>query len=132
MGHEKTNPDNIATLMKESQAQGFQPFHCRQPNSTGYIYNRIWAAIKRESLLAASEGVATPKEIDEVFKAVLKAKSGPFEQMDVVGLDVVYDIEQHYADCREGIPVEPRTYLRKFIEEGTLGVKSGNGFYTYE
>jgi len=44
---------------------------------------RIWAAIKRESLLVAAEGVATPEEVDKIFKCVLKTRLGPFEQMDV-------------------------------------------------
>lgn len=92
---------------------------------------RIWAAIKRESLLAASEGVATPEEIDQIFKSVLKTPKGPFEQMDVVGLDVVLDIEEHYAAERGNIPEEPRLYLKDFIAGGKLGVKSGQGFYEY-
>lgn len=93
--------------------------------------NRIWAAIKREALLAASEGAGTPEEIDAIFKGVLKTPKGPFEQMDVVGLDVVYDIEQHYADARKDVPQEPREYLKKYLENGQLGVKSGKGFYDY-
>lgn len=44
---------------------------------------RIWAAIKRESLLVAAEGIATPEEVDKIFKCVLKTRLGPFEQMDV-------------------------------------------------
>ncbi|KAM6504708.1 hypothetical protein FSOLCH5_003637 [Fusarium solani] len=97
----------------------------------GYIYNRIWAAIKREALLAASEGTATPAEIDAMFKGVLKTPKGPFEQMDIVGLDVVHDIEQHYADARGEIPSGPREYLQKFLQRGDLGVKSRRGFYDY-
>jgi 3-hydroxyacyl-CoA dehydrogenase len=93
--------------------------------------SRIWAAIKRESLLAASEGVATPEEIDQIFKGVLKTPKGPFEQMDVVGLDVVLDIEEHYAAQRQNIPEEPRKYLKAVIESGRLGVKNGLGFYDY-
>jgi 3-hydroxyacyl-CoA dehydrogenase len=92
---------------------------------------RIWAAIKRETLLALSEGIATPEEIDSIFKDVLKTPKGPCEQMDVVGLDVVLDIEQHYADEREGIPEAPRQFLRQLIAENRLGVKSGKGFYDY-
>lgn len=52
--------------------------------------------------------------------------------MDVVGLDVVLDIETHYADSRVGLPLEPREYLRAMIKEGNLGVKSGQGFYNYK
>lgn len=78
-----------------------------------------------------SEGVATPKEIDAIFKDVLKTPKGPCEQMDVVGLDVVLDIENHYAESRTGIPTEPRDYLREMIQGGKLGVKNGQGFYGY-
>ena len=51
--------------------------------------------------------------------------------MDVVGLDVVLDIERHYAAARRNIPVEPQDYLNKFLQNGHLGVKSGRGFYDY-
>lgn len=92
---------------------------------------RIWAAIKRETLLALHEGVATPKEIDAIFKDVLKTPRGPCELMDVVGLDVVLDIEKHYADSRKGLPIEPQEYLHTMIEKGKLGLKNGRGFYEY-
>jgi 3-hydroxyacyl-CoA dehydrogenase len=92
---------------------------------------RIWAAIKREALLTISEGVASPTEVDAIFKEVLKTPKGPCEQMDVVGLDVVLDIEEHYAETRDGLPQAPRELLRKMIAENKLGVKSGNGFYNY-
>jgi 3-hydroxyacyl-CoA dehydrogenase len=91
----------------------------------------VWAAIKRETLQTLSEGVGTPQEIDAIFKEVLKTPKGPCEQMDVVGLDVVLAIEEHYAETREGISQEPRVFLKKMIAEGKLGVKSKRGFYEY-
>jgi 3-hydroxybutyryl-CoA dehydrogenase len=51
--------------------------------------------------------------------------------MDRVGLDVVLDIEKHYASVRPGLPQGPRNLLQKMLEEGRLGVKSGRGFYEY-
>lgn len=93
---------------------------------------RIWAAIKREALLTVSEGIASPKEVDDIFKEVLKTPKGPCEQMDVVGLDVVLDIEEHYAETRQGLPEAPRELLRKMIADNKLGVKSGEGFYKYK
>lgn len=131
MGAETTRPEIITRLMKESAAHGFQPFHVRQ-TSTGYIYNRIWAAIKRETLLALDEKVATPEEIDALFKAVLKTPKGPCEQMDTVGLDVVLAIEEHYAEERPELPTGPRDFLKGMIADGKLGVKSGTGFFEYE
>ncbi|KIH87057.1 3-hydroxyacyl-CoA dehyrogenase [Sporothrix brasiliensis 5110] len=130
MGTDTTRPGIVDVLMQESAAHGFQPFHVRR-SSTGYIYNRIWAAIKRETLLALDEQVATPSEIDALFKAVLKTPKGPCEQMDTVGLDVVLAIEEHYAEERQ-LPDAPRTFLKNMIAEGKLGVKSGEGFFNYE
>lgn len=52
--------------------------------------------------------------------------------MDVVGLDVVKDIEDHYAEDRVGLPEEPRKLLMEMISQGKLGIKSGEGFYSYK
>lgn len=82
-------------------------------------------------MFALEEGVATPEEIDGIFKSVLKTPKGPCEQMDVVGLDTVLNIENHYAEARPGLPEEPRKYLEKMIAEGKLGVKNGSGFFDY-
>ncbi|TPX11537.1 uncharacterized protein E0L32_007748 [Thyridium curvatum] len=130
MASASTKPGVLSQVAEEARSHGFSPFIVRKP-STGYIYNRIWAAIKRETLLAVSEGIATPEEIDAIFKDVLKTPKGPCEQMDVVGLDVVLDIEEHYAETRPGIPKEPRELLKRMIADKKLGVKSGSGFYTY-
>ncbi|KAL4863620.1 hypothetical protein BDV12DRAFT_201936 [Aspergillus spectabilis] len=131
MGHIKTDPSLINLLFEQCKLHGFSPFLVRQ-SSIGYIYNRIWAAIKRETLLALSERICEPQEIDAIFKDVLKTLKGPCEQMDIVGLDVVLDIEKHYAEARSGLPTEPREYLQNMIKDGNLGVKSGRGFYKYE
>ncbi|KAH8753967.1 hypothetical protein BGZ57DRAFT_833000 [Hyaloscypha finlandica] len=130
MGTNITKPDIIPRLMKQCREHGFNPFHVKK-SSSGYIYNRIWAAIKRESLYVAAEGVASPEEIDCIYKDVLKTPKGPFEQMDVVGLDVVKDIEENYAQNRGGLPKEPRDLLARMIQDGKLGVKTGEGFYKY-
>jgi 3-hydroxyacyl-CoA dehydrogenase len=107
-------------------------FLLKEPCCSKCCFCSIWAAIKREALLAAAEGAGTPEEIDAIFRGVLKTAKGPFELMDIVGLDVVLDIEQHYASARRDIPSEPQQYLNKFLQNGHLGVKSGRGFYTYD
>jgi 3-hydroxyacyl-CoA dehydrogenase len=81
-------------------------------------------------LLVAAEGVTAPAEIDEILRDV--TPKGPFEQMDIVGLDVVLDIKEHYAETRSGLPEKPRELLRSMIKDGHLGVKNGKGFYDYE
>jgi 3-hydroxyacyl-CoA dehydrogenase len=75
--------------------------------------------------------VASPNEIDAIFRDVLKTSKGPCELMDVVGLDVVLDIEKHYAETRKNLPSEPQKYLQDMIDAGNFGVKNSRGFYKY-
>ena len=121
-----------ATALRLRRGNAFadlsQPFEARQ-ESVGFIYNRIWAAIKREALAVVAEGVATPEEVDRIFTLTLHSPYGPFRAMDAVGLDVVLDVEEHYAEVREGIPEAPRELLREYLDQGRLGAKSGRGFY---
>ena len=125
----KTTNDVIARLLERLPAYGFLPFHVAK-ESVGFIYNRIWAAIKREALAVVAEGVSTPQVVDQLFQSVLGSRDGPFRIMDKVGLDVVLDIEEHYAAIRPGIPAEPRQLLKRYIEQGRLGIKTGKGFYS--
>jgi 3-hydroxybutyryl-CoA dehydrogenase len=124
----RTDDRVIERLMNALPQYGLTPFHAKR-ESVGFIYNRIWAAIKRESLAVAAEGVATPEEIDRLFTLVLGTQAGPFRMMDRVGLDVALDIENHYAAVRPGLPESPRQLLQQYVDEGRLGMKSGRGFY---
>jgi 3-hydroxybutyryl-CoA dehydrogenase len=128
-GH--TEPAALELVMRVLAGYGLHPFLVRA-QSTGFIYNRIWAAIKREALLVVADGAATPQEIDAIWKVVNGVETGPFELMDRVGLDVVLDIEEHYAAERGSLPAAPRALLRTYIDAGKLGVKSGEGFYRHE
>ena len=123
-----TDPAVVALLMRVLPAYGLRPYEVRR-ESVGFIYNRIWAAIKREALAVVEEGVATPQEVDELFELNLGASRGPFRRMDAVGLDVVLDIEEHYAMERPGLPEGPRRLLREMLAAGRRGDKSGGGFY---
>ena len=124
----KTTDEVIARLFERLPAYGLLPFHVIK-ESVGFIFNRIWAAIKRESLAVVAEGVSTPQVVDQLYQSVM-GSLGPFRSMDKVGLDVVLDIEEHYAAVRPGIPAEPRQLLKRYIEQGRLGIKSGKGFYS--
>jgi 3-hydroxybutyryl-CoA dehydrogenase len=125
----KTSEVVISDLMDRFPLYGLIPFHVRK-ESVGFIFNRIWAALKRESIAVVQEGVSTPQEVDHIFQIVFGTHSGPFRLMDKVGLDVVLDIEKHYAAVRPGLPEGVRQLLKQYIGEGRLGVKAGKGFYS--
>jgi 3-hydroxybutyryl-CoA dehydrogenase len=126
----KTDDGVIDALMEKLPQYGLVPFHARR-ESDGFIFNRVLAAIKRECLMVVEEGVAAPEDVDGLWKIFTAPGIPPFRRMDRVGLDVVLDIEEHYASVCPGLPEGPRKLLHKMIDEGRLGVKSGRGFYEY-
>ncbi|MFF4381493.1 3-hydroxyacyl-CoA dehydrogenase family protein [Kitasatospora sp. NPDC001547] len=130
MSSGRTDRAVIDLLLAELPRHGLFPFEARK-ESTGFIFNRIWAAIKRESLAVVAEGVATAEEVDAMWSVNTGLRGGPFRAMDQVGLDVVLDIEQHYAAERPGLPAGPRELLAEYVGDGRLGVKTGRGFYDY-
>ncbi|MDJ1131846.1 3-hydroxyacyl-CoA dehydrogenase family protein [Streptomyces iconiensis] len=116
--------DHLLTVLP---SYGLHPFEARQ-ESTGFINNRIWAAIKREALQVVADGVATAQEVDRLIELNTGAP-GPFRAMDAIGLDVVLAIENHYASQNPHLPSSPRTLLHTYVDMGHLGVKTGRGFY---
>jgi 3-hydroxybutyryl-CoA dehydrogenase len=109
---------------------GMVPIQVQQEN-VGFIFNILWKKIKETSLDLVARGVARPEDIDRLWMMALKTKIGPFGIMDMVGLDVVRDIEARYAqmDRQKYNPAPP--LLEKMVSEKCLGVKTGKGFYSY-
>jgi 3-hydroxybutyryl-CoA dehydrogenase len=124
----KTDRDVIDFVLATLPRFGLYPFEARR-ESTGFIFNRVWAAVKRECLEVVAEGVSTPQEIDRMFEINTGSTAGPFRMMDQVGLDVVLDIEEHYCAEHPEYPEGPRRLLRTYVKRGQLGAKSGAGFY---
>jgi 3-hydroxybutyryl-CoA dehydrogenase len=130
MSDGETDRGLLDTLLSVLPEFGVHPFEARR-ECTGFIFNRVWAAIKRESLAVVAEGVARPEDVDGMFKVNLGVQAGPFQMMDLVGLDVVLDIENHYAEEFPHLPQHVRDLLQAYVDAGKLGVKTGEGFYAY-
>lgn len=123
-----TDPAIIEFMVDRQRESGTKPYVARR-ESTGFIYNRIWAAMKREILLTLEEGVSTPQEIDSMFTTMFRTpiEMGPCNMMDGVGLDTVANIEDHYV-AERGLPRHTVDWLRKeYVEQGKLGSKSERG-----
>jgi 3-hydroxybutyryl-CoA dehydrogenase len=97
----------------------------------GFCFNRVWRAIKREALHMWAGGYVNFKDIDRGWMNWTGMSQGPFGLMDGVGLDVVHDIEMVYYRESKNAKDRPPKALKRMIEKGNLGVKSGKGFYTY-
>ena len=128
-GH--TDPSIIDFLIPKMQEIGLDPV-IAQKQSTGFVFNRIWAAIKREIMMVLAENVGTPEDIDKMFRYTFQSKGVPCELMDKVGLQTVCNIEDHYIQERGNIPTNPVEYIRQeFVEKGNIGVPSGRGLYDH-
>ena len=99
--------------------------------STGFIFNRVWRAIKKECLTVVDEGVASFEDVDRAWMTLYGTEAGPFGLMDRVGLDVVRDIELVYYRESGAPKDQPPEILLDKISKGELGVKTGKGFYKY-
>lgn len=124
----QTDERIFETLSEELPKHGFVTAVARK-ESVGFIINRVWAAIKRESLAVVAEGVSTPAEFDKIWVASRFGNVGVFRAIDHVGLDVALDIEENYIKHFPYIPTKSRDLLKKYVDAGKLGVKSGEGFY---
>ncbi|PLB45593.1 putative 3-hydroxyacyl-CoA dehydrogenase, partial [Aspergillus steynii IBT 23096] len=95
--------------------------------STGFVGNRIWAAIKREVMSMLAERVSSAEDIDRVFKDNLHTEWGPCELMDQVGLQTVCDIEDVYIKERN-MPTSGVDFIRQnYVARGHLGQSTGRG-----
>lgn len=97
----------------------------------GFSFNRVWRAIKRETLHLVADGYSDFQDLDRAWMLEFQMSYGPFGLMDKIGLDVIRDIEmQYYLDSGEERDRPPQM-LEEMVAQGHLGVKSGRGFYTY-
>jgi 3-hydroxybutyryl-CoA dehydrogenase len=126
----RTDPDVAQRLLEWTRSLGKRPVHLRR-DIAGFIANRIQYAVFREAFALVQEGVCDYADVDETLKAGLGARwaaIGPFETLDLAGLDV-YD-----AVARRLYPLlandrEPAPPALELVAEGHLGCKTGRGLY---
>ena len=96
----------------------------------GFITSRINAMIGNEAFFMLEEGIATAADIDKALKLGLNHPMGPFELVDLVGLDVRLSILE-YLHKMLGDKYRPAPLLKQYVKAGRLGRKSGRGVFDY-
>ncbi len=126
----QTSTETVDALTAYARTIDLLPLHVRK-ESTGFIFNRVWRAIKKETLKVVDSGVASFEDVDRAWMTMYHTAMGPFGKMDEIGLDVVKDIEEHYASESNDPSDVPPNILTDRVTRGDLGMKTGRGFYTY-
>jgi 3-hydroxybutyryl-CoA dehydrogenase len=125
-----TRPEVMDAVERFTRSLGLVTVRVRG-ESKGFIINRVWRAVKRESLRVVDEGHADPADVDRLWMLLFGTPYGPFGFMDMVGLDVVSDIETSYQNVATDPADQPSAVLRAKLAAGSLGEKSGQGFYSH-
>jgi 3-hydroxybutyryl-CoA dehydrogenase len=124
----ETDDDTIATAVEVGKRMGKETVVIKE--SPGFITSRINAMIGNEAFYMLQEGVASAGDIDKALKLGLNHPMGPFELVDLVGLDTRLSILE-YLHKSLGEKYRPAPLLVQYVKAGRLGRKSGRGVYEY-
>ncbi len=130
MWNAHTSAETKEAVLPFLSSMGFVPLVTRKEIS-GFSVNRIWRAVKKEALHLVDQGYCDFQDIDRGAMLALGWSCGPFQLMDAIGLDVIRDIELNYYAESGDESDRPPKLLEDLVAQGRLGVKTGQGFYSY-
>jgi len=125
----KTSEETLETLREVGQRMGKELVTVNE--SPGFVTSRINALIGNEAFRMLEARVASPEDIDKALKLGLNHPMGPFEMVDLVGLDIRLSILD-FLHATLGETYRPTQLMRDYVDAGRLGRKTGRGVYRYD
>lgn len=126
---ERTGEDAVAAVADVAERMGRTPVRCT--DSPGFIVNRCNRPYTLESLHVLGDGIADHAQIDRVMRDDGGYRMGPFELMDLIGIDVNLGVARSFYAQRPIARWQPHPIQERLVAEGRLGRKTGGGFYDY-
>jgi 3-hydroxybutyryl-CoA dehydrogenase len=126
-----TNGETTLLVMEMSRKMGKEPVEVRK-DTPGFIVNRLMIPHFLEAIRMVEEGIASPEDIDKAVKLGLNYPMGPFELMDLTGVDIALHVTEYlYKELNKESKWSAPTLLRSMIRAGKLGRKTKGGWYKY-
>jgi 3-hydroxybutyryl-CoA dehydrogenase len=131
MPHPGTSAETLDLLEAFARRIGQIPIRLAKENHA-YVFNSMLNSLLRSASSLAAREVTSFQNIDRAWMGVMKSPLGPFGIMDQVGLDTVWEINQYWANVLKDDELQAiADMIKVYVDQGYLGVKSGQGFYAY-
>ena len=127
----KTSDETVAATLELSKKLGKEPVEVKV-DVPGFLANRLMIAVAIEAVRLYEEGIASKEDIDKAAKLGLNYPMGPFELMDLTGIDINYHVMDYFhKELPKELKWDPPLSIKNMVKAGVLGRKTGAGWYNY-
>ncbi len=127
----RTDDETTAVAIDLSKKLGKEPVEVKV-DVPGFLANRLMIAVAIEAIKLYEQGFASKEDIDKAAKLGLNYPMGPFELMDLTGIDINYHVMDYfYKELPKELKWDPPLFIKNMVKAGLLGRKTGKGWYDY-
>jgi 3-hydroxybutyryl-CoA dehydrogenase len=127
----RTSDETVATTLDLSKKLGKEPVEVKV-DVPGFLANRLMIAVAIEAIKLYEQGIASKEDVDKAAKLGLNYPMGPFELMDLTGIDINYHVMDYFhQELPKELKWDPPLTIKNMVKAGLLGRKTGAGWYSY-